>query len=124
MKLELSCILDADAEAQVEQARETIKRFGQKVSAVLATFEDEGISGRETVEARVDAARQRLETFTRRVGADTAQYTLGLVKSHYPEVDLEPVGDGMPRNTSDEAWAACLEAVEAIAARVADDLRL
>ena len=53
--------------------------------------------------ARLEAARGRLEGFVRRVAEDVAQYTLGLVKSHFPEADLELVGDGVAPDTSDLA---------------------
>ena len=73
------------------------------MSAILAAFEPEGTAAAEGLEARLEAARKRLDVFARGVTDDTAQYTLGLVKSHFPEADLEPVGDGMAPETSDLA---------------------
>jgi len=69
-------------------------------------------------------ARGRLEGFARKVAEDTAQYTLGLVKSHFPEADLEPVGDGMAPVTSDLAWSDYLTSARSIAERVVADLNL
>jgi len=46
------------------------------------------------------------------------------VKSHYPEADLEPVGDGMAPETSDLAWSDYLIDARPIAERVAADLNL
>jgi len=46
------------------------------------------------------------------------------VKSHFPEADLEPVGDGMAPKTSDLAWADCLADARPIAEHVAADLNL
>jgi len=50
------------------------------------------------------------------------QHNLGLVKSHLPEADLNPVGDGVPKDCSDADWeanhAAVLEIVERIVAEL------
>ena len=69
-------------------------------------------------------ARGWLEVFARKVAEDASQYTLGLVKSHYPEADLEPVGDGMAPDTSDLAWSDYLTDAHPIVERVAADLNL
>ena len=53
-----------------------------------------------------------------------AQVTLGLVKSHFPEADLEPVGDGMAPDTSDLASSDYLADARPITERVAADLNL
>ena len=73
---------------------------------------------------RHQQARGRLKVFTRKVAEDASQYTLGLVKSHYPEADFEPVGDGMAPDTSDLAWSDYLTDAQPIAVRVAADLNL
>ena len=75
------------------------------MDAILTTFEPEGMAVAEDLEARLEAARGRLEGFARKVAEDTAQYTRGLVKSHFPEADLEPVGYGIAPDTSDLAWS-------------------
>ena len=90
----------AGAEAQLAEAVAALGRLTGKVNAVLSTFEPEGTAAAEEL-----AARGRLEVFTRKAAEDASQYTLGLVKSHYLEVDLEPVGDGMAPDTSDLAWS-------------------
>ena len=87
-------------------------------------FELEGVAAAEDLEARLEAARGRLEGFIRRVAEDAAQYTMELMKSHFPEADLEPVGDGMAPETSDLAWADYLADVGPITERVAADLNL
>ena len=69
-------------------------------------------------------ARGRLGVFVIGVAEDAAQYTLGLVKSHFPEAHLEPVGDGMAPETSDLAWADYLANARTVAERVAADLNL
>ena len=65
-----------------------------------------------------------MEGFARRVAEDAVQYTLGLVKSYYPEADLEPVGDGMAPDTSDLAWSDYHTDAQLIVERVAADLNL
>ena len=65
-----------------------------------------------------------MEGFARRVAEDAAQYTLGLVKPHFPEAELEPVGDGVALDTSDLAWFDYLTSARPIAECVAADLNL
>ena len=111
-------------EAQLAEALATLGRLTGKVDAILAAFEPEGAAVSEDLEAQLEAARGRLEGFARRVAEDVAQYTLGLVKSHYSEVDLELVGDGMAPDTSDLAWSDYLISARPIEERVAADLNL
>ena len=82
-------------EARLAEALTALERFTGKVDAILATIEPDGAAAAEDMEAQLEAARGWLEGFVRRVAEDAAQYTLGLMKSHFPEADLEPVGDGM-----------------------------
>ena len=65
-----------------------------------------------------------MEGFARRVAEDAVQYTLGLVKSYYPEADLEPVGDGVAPDTSNLTWSDYLTSARPIAECVAADLNL
>ena len=97
--------MQTGAEAQLAAAVTALGDLTGKVSAVLAAFEPEGMAVAEELEARLEAAHRRLDVFARGVTEDTAQYTLGLVKSHFPEADLEPVGDGIAPDTSDLAWS-------------------
>ena len=46
------------------------------------------------------------------------------MKSHFPEANLESMGDGMASETSDLAWADYLTDARPIAERVAADLNL
>ncbi|XP_039851804.1 uncharacterized protein LOC120710219 [Panicum virgatum] len=112
------------AEAQLAEALAALGLLTGKVNAVLAAFEPEGTAAAEELEARLEAARGRLEVFARRVANDVSQYILGLVKSHYPEADLEPVGDGMAPDTSDLAWSNYLADARPIAECMAADLNL
>jgi len=50
------------------------------------------------------------------------QHTLGLVKSHLPEANLNQVGDGVPEDCSDADWEANHAAVLEIAERIAAEL--
>ena len=112
------------AEARLAVAVMAMGQLIGKVSAVLAAFEPEGIVAAEELDARLEAARGRLGVFARGVFEDMAQFTLGLVKFHFPEADLEPVGDWMAPETSDLAWADSLADSRPIAECVAADLNL
>ena len=68
------------------------------MNAVLTAFEPKGAAAAEEL-----VACGRLEVFARKAAEDASQYTLGLVKSYYPEAELEPVGDGTAPDTSDLA---------------------
>ena len=50
------------------------------------------------------------------------QHTLGLVKTHLVEADLDPVGDDIPEDCSDAEWEANHAAVLEIAKRVMAEL--
>ena len=53
-----------------------------------------------------------------------AQVTLGLVKSHFPEADLELMGDGVAPDTTDLTWSNYLTSARPIAERMAADFNL
>ena len=91
----------AGAEAQLAKAVAALGWLTGKVNAFLTEFEPEGTAAAEELEVWLETARGHLGVISRVVAEDTAQYTLGLVKSHFPEADLEPMGDGMAPDTSD-----------------------
>ena len=112
------------AEARLAAAVTALGELTGKVSAVLAAFEPEGTAAVEELEALLEAAHGRLGIFARGVAEDAAQVTLGLMKSHFPEADMETVGDGMALDTSDLAWSNYLTSARPIAERMAADLNL
>ena len=112
------------AEARLAAVVAALGQLTGKVSTVLTAFEPESMTASEELETRLDAVCGRLGVFARGVTKDASQYTLGLVKSYYPEADLEPVGDGMSPDTSDLAWSDCLTDAWPIAECVAADLHL
>ena len=85
-------------------------------------FEPEGVAAPESLSERLEASRGRLEAFIRGAAKDVVQHTLSLVKTHLPEADLGPVGDGVPEDCSDAEWeanhAAVLEIAEPIMAEL------
>ena len=89
------------AEAQLAEVLAALGQFTGKVDAILAAFEPEGAAAAEDLKERLEAAHGQLEGFTRKVAEDVAQYTLGLIKSHFLEADLELVGDRVAPDTSD-----------------------
>ena len=50
------------------------------------------------------------------------QHTLGLVKSHLPEADLDPVGDDVPADYSKTDWEAIHATDLEVAERIVADL--
>ena len=71
---------------------------------------------------RLEASRGRLEASIKGAARDAVQHTLGLVKSHLPEADLDPMGDGVPEDCSNADWEANHAAVLEIAERIVAEL--
>ena len=76
----------------------------------------------ESLVERLEASRGRLEACVKEATKDAVQHTLGLVKTHLPEADLDPVGDDVPKDCSDTEWEANHAAVLKIAERVVAEL--
>jgi len=112
------------SEAQLAEARRLLDCLTDKLHAILAAFEPSGVAMAEDLAARLEAARGRLRTFMKKVAGDAIQYTMGLVKSHLAEADLEPVGDGIPPECSNEEWEAYLASAKPLADRITADLDL
>ena len=52
------------------------------------------------------------------------QYTMGLVRSYFQETDLDPVGDGILPDFSEEDWEANHTSVRGITERIVADMNL
>ena len=76
----------------------------------------------EGLSERLEVSRGRLEAFIRGAAKDAVQHTLGLVKNHLPEADLDPVGDGVLDDCSDAEWEANHAAVLEIAEHILAEL--
>ena len=104
------------------QGRVTLDHLSRLLEALLGAFEPEGMTAAESLAERLEASRGRLEACIRGTAKDAVQHTLGLVKTHLPEADLDPVGDGIPEDCSDAEWesnhAAVLEIAEPIMAEL------
>ena len=85
-----------EVEDQAAQGRETLDRLSSLLEALLGAFEPEGVAAVKSLSERLEASRGRLEAFVKGAARDAVQHTLGLVKSHLPEVDLDLVGDSIP----------------------------
>ena len=112
----------ADAEGQVTEARAMLDRLSGQLEALLGAFELEGVAMAESLFERLEASRGRLEAFVWGAAWDAVQYTLGLVKSHLPEADLDPVGDDVPEDCSNADREANHAAVLEIAERIVAEL--
>ena len=115
-------MLFAEAEEQAAQGRATLDRLSRPLEALLGAFEPEGVAAAESLSERLEASRGRLEAFIRGATKDAVQHTLGLVKTHLPEADLNPVGDGIPEDCSNAEWEANHVTVLEIADRVVAEL--
>jgi len=73
---------------------------------LLEAFEPEGVAAAESLAERLEASRGQLEACIRGATKYAVQHTLGLVKTHLPEADLDPVGDGVPEDCPDTEWEA------------------
>jgi hypothetical protein len=76
----------------------------------------------ESLAERLEASRDQLEACIRGPAKDAVQHTLGLVKTHLPEADLDPVGDDVPEDCSDREWEANHATVLEITERVVAEL--
>ena len=112
----------AEVEDQAAQGRATLDRLSRPLEALLGAFEPEGMAAAESLSERLEASRGRLEAFIRGAARDAVQHTLGLVKFHLPEADLDPVGDGVPEDCSVADWEANHAAVLEIAERIITEL--
>ena len=102
--------------------RVTLDCLSRPLAALLGAFEPEGVAAAESLDERLEASHSRLEACIMGAGKDAVQHTLGLVKTHLPEADLNPVGDGVPEDCSDAEWEANHVTVLEIAERVVAEL--
>ena len=111
-----------EAEDQAAQGRTTLYRLSRPLEALLGAFEPEGVASAESLSERLGASCGRLEAFIKGAAKDAVRHTLGLVKTHLPKSDLDPVGDGIPEDCSDTVWEANHAAVLEIAERIIAEL--
>lgn len=105
------------------QGRATLDCLSRPLEALLGAFEHEDVAAAESLAERLEASRGRLEACIRGAAKDAMQHTRGLVKTHLPEADLDPVGDGIPEDCSEIAeWEANHAVVLEIAERVVAEL--
>ena len=104
------------------QGRATLDHLSRPLEALLGAFEPEGMAAAESLSERLEASRGQLEAVVKGAARDAVQHTLGLVKTHLPKADLDPVGDGVPEDCSDVDWEANHAAVLEIAERIMAEL--
>ena len=107
---------------QAAPGRATLVRLSKPLEALLRAFEPEGVEAAESLSGRLEASHGRLEAFIRGAAKDAVQHTLGLVKTHLPEADPDPVGDGVLDDCSDAEWEANHAAVLEIAEHIVVEL--
>ena len=112
----------AEADDQAAQGWATLDHLSRPLEALLGAFEPEDVAAAESLSERLEASRGRLEAFIRGASKDAVQHTLGLVNTHLPEADLDPVGDDVPEDYSDAELEANHAAVLEIAERIVAEL--
>ena len=112
----------AEADDQEVQGRATVYRLSRPLEALLGAFEPEGVAAAESLSKRLEVSPSRLEAFVKGAAKDVVQHTLGLVKTHLLEADLDPVGDGVLEVCSDTDWEANHDVVLEIAKRIVAEL--
>ena len=112
----------AEAEDQAALGRVTLDRLSRPLEALLGAFESEGMAAAESLSERLEASRGRLEAFVKGIARDAVQHTLGLVKSHLLEANVDPVGDGILGDCLMADWEANHAAILEIAERIVADL--
>jgi hypothetical protein len=93
------------------------------LDALLGAFKPESMAAAEGISKRLEASRGRLEAFVKGAAVDAMQYTMGLVRSHFPEADLDPVGDDILPDCSED-WEDNHASVRDISKRIVADLNL
>jgi len=106
----------------VTEARAMLDRLSGQLDALLGAFEPEGVAAAENLSERLEASSGGLEAFVMVAAGDAVQHTLGLVKSHLPEADLDLVGDSVPHDYTEADWEANHTSVLDIAKRIMADL--
>ena len=104
------------------QGRVTLDHLSRPLEALFGAFEPEGVAAADGLSESLEASRGRLEAFVKGAVGDAVQHTLGLVKSHLPEADLDPVGDDVPEDCSNADREANHAAVLEIAERIVAEL--
>ena len=99
-----------------------LDRLKGPLEVLLGAFEPEGVAAAESLSEMLEASHGRLEAVVKGAARDAMQHTLGLVKSHLTEADLDLVGDGIPSDCSVADWEANHAAVLEIAERIGADL--
>jgi hypothetical protein len=72
----------------------------------------------------LEAAPERMKTYVKDVALVSSDQALALVKSHYPRVDLQRVGEGFAADAEDEKIESLMAEARAISSVVVDDLDL
>ena len=104
------------------QGRATLDCLSRPLEALLGAFEPQGVAAAESLTERLEASRGRLEACIRGAAKDAVQHTLGLVKTHLPEADLDPMGNSIPEDCLDTEWEANHAVVLEVAERVVAEL--
>jgi hypothetical protein len=76
------------------------------LDSILVAFKPEGVALAKQVQERMEATRGHLKVFVKKAARDSVQFEMALMKSHDPEVDLDPMGEGVAADCTDDEWKA------------------
>jgi hypothetical protein len=71
-----------ELELRLAESRSALDKMITKVDSILVAFEPEGVTLAEEMQARMEAARDRLKAFFKKAAGDSVQFSMFLVKSH------------------------------------------
>ena len=112
----------SDSNTALQQELEELKVTAQAVVDMVDIPED----NTEALLSLVEKLRKVPQCFLQYVSVTTRQYVshvLGLVKSYWPQTPLDPLGEGVKSDCSEEQFDQYLFEVSPIADRIVDSLR-
>ncbi|RLN09648.1 hypothetical protein C2845_PM11G17900 [Panicum miliaceum] len=113
-----------EVESHLANTRTDLDQLMAKIDALLVAFELEGVALAEEAVQRLDHARERLTAFVSKTAKDSVQFVMALVKSHSPETDLNPMGEGIVEDCTDADWDAHFAAVGPLAERIMSQVNM
>jgi hypothetical protein len=95
-----------------------------KVDSLLVAFEPEWVALGEEMLTCLEVARGHLKAFVNKAAWDLVQFTMALVKSHDSETDLDPVGEGVATDCTEDEWKAHFTAVRPLTEQIMGQVNL
>jgi hypothetical protein len=101
-----------------------LERVISKVDSILVAFEPEGVTLAEQVQEHMEAAWGRVKAFIKKATRDSVKLAIALVKSHDPKADLDPVGEGITADCTNNEWKAHFASIGPLAEQIMGQVNL